>query len=65
MICIDLFRTKRRLFESNFPIDMGMVRYRIPRNTSRWLTADSAEDEKQALVAGTARRNYRLSNRPA
>jgi predicted TIM-barrel fold metal-dependent hydrolase len=64
MTCIDLFGPARCMFESNFPVDKGMVGYRTLWNAFKRLTADFAEDEKHALFAGTARRLYRLSDWP-
>jgi predicted TIM-barrel fold metal-dependent hydrolase len=58
--CIELFGPDRCMFESNFPVDKGMVGYRIMWNTFKRLTADFAENEKHALFAGTARRVYKL-----
>jgi predicted TIM-barrel fold metal-dependent hydrolase len=59
MTCIDLFGPGRCMFESNFPVDKGMVGYRNLWNGFKRLTADFSEDEKQALFAGTARRVYK------
>jgi L-fuconolactonase len=59
MTCIDLFGPGRCMFESNFPVDKGMVGYRNLWNGFKRLTADFSEDEKHALFAGTARRVYK------
>ena len=58
--CIDLFGPDRCMFESNFPVDKGMVGYRNLWNAYKRLTEDFPEDERSALFAGTARRVYRL-----
>jgi predicted TIM-barrel fold metal-dependent hydrolase len=58
--CIDLFGPGRCMFESNFPVDKGMVGYRTIWNAFKRLVADFSEDEKHALFSGTARRVYKL-----
>lgn len=58
--CIALFGPDRCMFESNFPVDKGMVGYRVLWNGFKRLAAGLSEDEKRALFAGTARRVYRL-----
>jgi predicted TIM-barrel fold metal-dependent hydrolase len=63
--CIDLFGPERCMFESNFPVDKGMVDYRTLWNAFKCLTSDLAEDEKQSLFAGTARRVYKLDGSPS
>jgi predicted TIM-barrel fold metal-dependent hydrolase len=62
--CIDLFSPARCMFESNFPVDKGMVGYRALWNCFKRLAAEFSEDEKRALFAGTARRVYRLEAGP-
>jgi predicted TIM-barrel fold metal-dependent hydrolase len=56
--CIDLFGPGRCMFESNFPVDKGMVSYRTLWNAYKRLAKDFSADETHALFAGTARRVY-------
>ena len=58
---IDLFGPRRCLFESNFPVDKGMVGYGCLWNAFKRLAAGYSEAEKAALFAGTASEVYRLS----
>ena len=58
--CIDLFGPERCMFESNSPVDKGMVGYRTLWNAFKRLASDFTEDEKRSLFAGTARRVYKL-----
>jgi len=58
--CINLFGPERCMFESNFPVDKGMIGYRTLWNAFKRLTSDLVEDEKRSLFAGTARRVYKL-----
>ncbi len=60
LTCIDLFGPARCTFESNFPVDKGMLSYRTLWNAFKRLAMDLAEHEKAALFAATARRLYRL-----
>ena len=59
--CVDLFGADRCMFESNFPVDKGMVGYRLLWNAFKRIAAGRSEQEKAALFAGTARRVYRLT----
>lgn len=61
MTCIDIFDPGRCLFESNFPVDKGMVGYRCLWNAFKRLSADLTAGEKHALFAGTARRVYGMA----
>ena len=59
---IDLFGPTRCLFESNFPVDKGMVGYCcLLWNAFKGLVAGYSEAERPALFAGTACDVYRLS----
>lgn len=58
--CLALFGAERCMFESNFPVDKGMLGYRVLWNGFKRLSTDLSETEKRALFAGTARRVYRL-----
>ena len=59
---IDLFGHTRCLFESNFPVDKGMVGYCcLLWNAFKRLVAGYSEAERPALFAGTACDVYRLS----
>lgn len=57
---IALFGVERCMFESNFPVDKGMVSYPVLWNTFKRLAAGASPSEKAALFAGTADRIYRL-----
>nr|WP_295744945.1 amidohydrolase family protein [uncultured Acidocella sp.] len=57
---IALFTPARCMFESNFPVDKGMVGYGTTWNAFKRLAAGYSEAEKVDLFAGTARRIYRI-----
>jgi predicted TIM-barrel fold metal-dependent hydrolase len=63
--CIALFGPARCLFESNFPVDKGMVSYGCVWNAFKRLASGYSESEKAALLAGTARDVYRLPREAA
>ncbi|MET7244413.1 amidohydrolase family protein [Methylobacterium sp. EM32] len=58
--CLDLFGPQRCLFESNFPVDKGMVSYGVLWNAFKRLAAGASPAETAALFHGTACRIYRL-----
>ena len=58
--CIEWFGADRCLFESNFPVDKGMVGYRVLWNAFKRLTAGASSDEKRDLFHDTAQHVYRL-----
>ena len=57
---IERFGAHRCMFESNFPVDKGMVGYAVLWNAFTRLAAGASADEKTALFSGCARRVYRL-----
>lgn len=61
---IDLFGVRRCMFESNFPVDKGMVGYAVLWNTFKRLTSGASAEERLRLFSGTARDIYRLPARP-
>lgn len=61
---IEAFGAGRCMFESNFPVDKGMVGYGVLWNAFKRLAAGAGEDERAALFAGTATRIYRLHEAP-
>jgi L-fuconolactonase len=58
--CIEWFGPARCMFESNFPVDKGMVGYRVLWNAFKRLAAGASAGEKAALFHDTASRIYRL-----
>ena len=58
--CIEWFGPERCMFESNFPVDKGMVSYPVLWNAFKRLSAGASPDEKAALFHDTAREFYRL-----
>lgn len=58
--CIELFGTKRCMFESNFPVDKVSCSYGVLWNAFKRIAAGSSADEKADLFRGTAKRVYRL-----
>jgi L-fuconolactonase len=58
--CIEAFGAARCMFESNFPVDKGMVSYAVMWNAFKRLVEGASIEEKAALFGGTARRVYRL-----
>ncbi|KQR29985.1 amidohydrolase [Rhizobium sp. Leaf155] len=61
---IERFGTKRCMFESNFPVDKGMVSYRALWNAFKRLTQGASASEKQDLFFSTAARIYKLGIEP-
>ncbi|MEO1612860.1 MAG: amidohydrolase family protein, partial [Pseudomonadota bacterium] len=58
--CIEMFGPERAMFESNFPVDKGMVSYSNCWNAFKRLAADRSEAEKAMLFRETAAKTYRL-----
>jgi L-fuconolactonase len=58
--CIETFGARRAMFESNFPADMQTCAYGALWNAFKRICAGCADEDKQALFAGNARRIYRL-----
>ncbi|MGD0102431.1 MAG: amidohydrolase family protein [Rhodopila sp.] len=58
--CVDLFGADRCVAESNFPVEKICIGFAARFNALKRLTAGCSSDEKSALLAGTARRVYRL-----
>lgn len=61
--CIEWFGPERCMFESNFPVDKGMVGYRVLWNAFKRLAEGASPEAKAALFGGTARSVYRLDGR--
>ncbi|PVZ20531.1 MULTISPECIES: amidohydrolase [unclassified Pseudomonas] len=61
LTAIELFGSQRCLFESNFPVDKGMVGYAVLWNAFKRITAGFSEAEKDDLFSGSASRCYRLT----
>ncbi|MFL1462427.1 amidohydrolase family protein [Roseococcus sp. DSY-14] len=61
---IALFGPGRCMFESNFPVDKGMVGYGVLWNAFKRLAAGCSPEEKAGLFHGTAARAYRLDLPP-
>jgi L-fuconolactonase len=57
---IDCFGPERCMLESNFPVDRFSVSYLVLWNALKKLIADHTPDDRAAMLAGTARRVYRL-----
>ena len=57
---IAAFGPSRCMFESNFPVDKGMMSYRVLWNAFKRLTMSYGQEEKQALFSGTAKDFYRI-----
>ncbi len=57
---IEAFGVRRCMFESNFPVDKGMVGYAVLWNAFKRLAAGASAAEKARLFHGTAREVYRL-----
>jgi predicted TIM-barrel fold metal-dependent hydrolase len=58
--CIELFGTRRCMYESNFPVDKGSCSYPILWNAFKRISAGASVAEKTDLFSGTAARFYRL-----
>lgn len=57
---IDAFGASRCMFESNFPVDKFSVSYTVLWNAFKKIAASYPPAERDALLAGTAKRVYRL-----
>jgi len=57
---IELFGTRRCMFESNFPPDRGSCSYGVLWNAFKRIAAGCSAEEKSDLFSATARRIYRL-----
>jgi L-fuconolactonase len=62
--CIEAFGTKRCMFESNFPVDLGSCDYPTLWNAFKVFAKGYSASEKADLFAGTATRFYRLELPP-
>ncbi len=60
--CIEQFGAARCLFESNFPVDKGMVPYAVLWNAFKRITRDYSAAERRDLFGATAARVYRLTD---
>lgn len=58
--CIELFGTRRCMFESNFPVDKGMFSYECAWNAFKRLASGASKGEKADLFRDTAARIYRI-----
>ncbi len=58
--CIELFGSRRCMFESNFPVDKGSFNYNTLWNAFTRLARHRSAGDVEALFAGTARSLYRL-----
>ena len=58
--CIEWFGPDRCMFESNFPVDKGMVGYVVLWNAFKRLAAGASPGEKAALFHDTAKAAYEL-----
>ncbi|MCM2292638.1 amidohydrolase family protein [Allorhizobium sp. BGMRC 0089] len=61
---IELFGPKRCMFESNFPVDKGMVSYGVLWNAFKRMTQSYSEAERLDLFFTTAARVYALPVQP-
>ncbi|KMO14485.1 amidohydrolase family protein [Methylobacterium indicum] len=59
--CIDWFGPQRCMFESNFPVDKGMVGYVPLWNAFKLMTADLSPDDRMGLFYRNAIDLYNLS----
>ncbi len=59
--CIELFGTRRCMFESNFPVDKGSCGYTAMWNAYKRVTASYSAAERTDLFRDTATRFYKLS----
>ena len=62
MTAIELFGPGRAMFESNFPVDKGMVGYAVLWNAFKRLTADHSDAERDDLFCRTAARVYGITD---
>ena len=61
---IETLGAARCMFESNFPVDKRCTSYRVLWNAFKRLAQPYSEEERRALLMGTAARVYRLENLP-
>lgn len=54
------FGAERCMFESNFPVDSISISYRVLWNAFKLIANEYSLEDRQNLLAGTARRVYRL-----
>ena len=59
--CIEWFGPSRCMFESNFPVDKGMVGYAVLWNAFKTIAHGASAETKRDLFFGTARRFYGIS----
>ncbi len=59
--CIEWFGPDRCMFESNFPVDKGMVDYTVLWNAFKILARGASDETKRELFYDTARHFYSLS----
>ncbi|MCP5367597.1 MAG: amidohydrolase family protein [Hyphomicrobiales bacterium] len=62
---IERLGAERCMFESNFPVDSVAIGYRVLWNAYKLIAGEFDADARTALLAGTARRVYRMPRRPA
>ncbi|WP_343617138.1 amidohydrolase family protein [Novosphingobium sp.] len=60
--CIEAFGVTRCMFESNFPVDKGMVGYANLWNGYKRIAASRTAQERHALFFETARQTYSLND---
>ncbi|WP_293802444.1 amidohydrolase [uncultured Bosea sp.] len=60
LLCIELFGPQRCMFESNFPVDKGMVGYGVLWNGFKRIVATFSSHERAWLFHRTAMEAYRL-----
>jgi L-fuconolactonase len=58
--CIEIFGSRRCMFESNFPVDKASYSYVIGWNAMKRLTAGASSEQKEDLFWRSAARFYRL-----
>jgi len=59
-VCLDVFGPRRCMFESNFPVDRSGCTYTALWNAFKRLAAPLTATERQWVLAGSARRVYRI-----
>ena len=60
-LCVEAFGADRCMFESNFPVDKGMVGYVSLWNAFKQVSRECSAAERADLFAGCANRVYRLN----
>lgn len=58
--CLEAFGPARCICESNFPVDKSAFSYRVIWNAFKRLAAELSADDRNAILATTAMRVYRL-----